>query len=451
MIEVNGVRVLLDFGMFQGPRQQAIQFNKWLPDGASSANAIILSHGHLDHCGKLPTLVTRGGYKGPIYCTPATAEVARIVLEDAGQIQEEDADFLNRQPRDPGAPPIEPLYRRVDVRDVVKLFQRVPYGQKIDIRNPSGQGLSFTFFDAGHILGSAYVLVEWTENTQSRRLLFTADVGRYNTPIIRDPQLIPGPMDVVITESTYGATKHAPMDQVEPQFLAAVQSCVQRRSRLLVPSFAVGRTQTVLYYMQKFIVEKKIPPIPVYVDSPMGVEISHVHSQFRENYDNETNALIGKVDLFGLAHVTFASNTQQSKQINADRGPCVIIASSPTCEFGRIVHHIKYSIGNPNDLIIFVGWTPPQTLGARLQHGENRVRLLDQWYDVKFRVETIHGLSAHADRDELIRFLTPTIHKETQAFVVHGEIDQGEGFAKRLLQSGMGKATLPMTDTFTTV
>jgi metallo-beta-lactamase family protein len=443
MIEANGVRVLLDMGMFQGPREQARQFNQWLPETAASADAVILSHGHLDHCGKLPVLVA-AGYRGPIYCTPATAEVARIVLEDAGKIQEEDASYLNQRARPPGEPPVLPLYRIADVHDVMKLWRKTPYGQKTQIQGRNGAaGLSFTFFDAGHILGSAYVVIEYSENNQTKRLLFTGDVGRYDTPIIRDPQPLPGKFDYVITESTYGATTHAPMNLVEPQFLAAVQSCIERKARLLVPSFAVGRTQTVLYYMQKFIAEKQIPPIPIYVDSPMGVQVTHVHSEFRENYDDITNALIGTKDLFGLSRVTFATSSQQSRQINADRGPCVIIASSPTCEFGRILHHLKQSIERPDDMVLFVGWTPPQTLGWRIQQGQKRVRIFDRWYEVKCRIETIHGLSAHADGDELIRFLTPTLVKETSAYIVHGEVDQAEGFGRRLLSSGIGSVVVP--------
>jgi metallo-beta-lactamase family protein len=237
------------------------------------------------------------------------------------------------------------------------------------------------------------------------------------------------------------------MESVEPQFLAAVRSCIERRARLLVPSFAVGRTQTVLYYMQKFIHEKQIPPIPIYVDSPMGVEITRVHSEFRENYDEQTSAVIGTNDLFGLTRVTLATSSQQSRQINADRGPCVIIASSPTCEFGRILHHLKQSIENPNDLVIFVGWTPPQTLGRRLQDGQKRVKIFDRWYDVKCRIETIHGLSAHADGDELFRFLTPTLVKQTTAYVVHGEVDQAEGLARRLVAGGIGAAVIPALET----
>jgi metallo-beta-lactamase family protein len=371
------------------------------------------------------------------------------VLEDAGQIQEEDAEYLNRRARQPGERPVQPLYLRGDVHNVFKCFRRTSYGQKVDIRNSSngGGGLSFTFFDAGHILGSAYVLIEYNEDSQARRLLFTADVGRYDTPIIRDPQPIPAPVDRVITESTYGDRVHAPMSQVEPDLLAAVRSCVERHSRLLVPAFAVGRTQTMLYYMQKFIYEKQIPAIPVYVDSPMGVEITRVHSDFRENYDDQTLQLIGTKDLFGLSRVTLATSSQQSKEINADKGPCVIIASSPTCEFGRILHHLKQSIERPDDLVIFVGWTPPGTLGRRLQDGQRRVRIYDRWYDVKCRIETIHGLSAHADRDELIRFLKPTLRKETTGYIVHGEADQSEALARRLLDNGLGAAIVPATET----
>jgi metallo-beta-lactamase family protein len=442
LLEINGLRIFLDFGMYQGQRDEARRINEHMPQAATRVDAVILSHGHFDHCGKLPML-TKAGYKGPIFCTPATAAVARVVLEDAGQIQEEDAQFLNRRSRDLHQPQVLPLFRRLDVRDVLTLFRTVKYAQKTDL----GHGVFFTFFDAGHILGSAYVLVEWTEADKPRTLLFTADVGRYGTPILRDPQPLPGPADYVITESTYGNNSHGPISAVEPQLLDAVKWCIEKQSRLLVPSFAVGRTQTMLWYMQKFIAQKLIPPLPVFVDSPMGVEISHIHSEFRDYYDTETNQLIGQQDLFGLSRATFASSPQQSKDINSQRGPCVIIASSPTCEFGRILHHLTYSVERPSDMIIFVGWIPPQTLGRRLQEKEPRVRILDRWYDVRCQVRTIHGLSAHADGDELLRFLTPTLKPQTTAYVVHGEVDQAEAFASRLIAAGIGAANVPAMDT----
>jgi len=443
LIEVNGLRLFLDMGMYQGSREQARQLNQWLPEEARTASALILSHGHLDHCGKIPVL-TRGGFEGPIYCTAGTAAVARIVLEDSAEIQEEDADYLNRRGRAPGEELIRPLYVRSDIPRVLKLMRRVGYSQRVDL----GRGVGFTLLDAGHILGSAYVMVDWQESGSAvkRTLLFTADMGRCKSPIIRDPQPIPQPVDYVITESTYGGRSHAPMSEVGPALLDAVRHCVERRSRLLVPAFAVGRTQTILWYMQRFIQEGLIPAIPIYVDSPMGVEVSEVHSQFREYYDQETRQAIGAKDLFGTSRVTFASSTQDSKKINGESGPCVIIASSPTCEFGRVLHHLKQSVERPNDLVVMVGWTPSRTLGRRLQDGEKRVRIYDRWYEVTCEVRTLHGLSAHADGDELVRFLSPTIRRETRFYVVHGEPDQAEAMAQRLLAGGAGHVEIPAMD-----
>jgi metallo-beta-lactamase family protein len=438
LIEVNGLRLFLDMGMYQGPREEARRINQYLPADVKTADAIILSHGHFDHCGKLPVAL-RHGFTGPIYCTPATAEVARVVLEDSARIQQEDVDYLSRRTCRPGEICPQPLYGPKDVPAVLKSFQRVQYGQKKDL----GKNVSFTFYDAGHILGSAYVVLEWAEADKPRSLLFTADVGRYDAPILRDPHVLSGPVDLVITESTYGNASHGPMEQVGPQFLDAVKAVIARRGRMVVPSFAIGRTQTMLWYLEKFIHEKLIPPIPVFVDSPMGVEISRIHEKFPQDYDEQTRGMIGKGLLFDLSRVTFASTTDESRRINGQQGPCVIIASSPTCEFGRVLHHLKNSVENPGDMVLFVGWIPPQTLGRRIQDGDKRVRIYDRWYDLRCQVRTIHGLSAHADGDELLRFLKPTLSPLTEAFVVHGEVPQAESFAARLINAGMGRATVP--------
>ena len=442
LVEVNGLRLFLDFGLYQGARDEARRINHYLPADVRSADAIILSHGHLDHCGKLP-VATRAGFDGPIYCTPATAEVARIVLSDAAEIQEEDAQHLNQRARGPGDEPARPLYTPADIPGVLKQFNRVNYGARTDL----GKSVSFTFYDAGHILGSAYVVLEWEEAGTGRSLLFTADVGRYGTPIIRDPHPLAGPADFVITESTYGNASHGSMAEVEPQLLDAVRYCVERRSRLIIPSFAIGRTQTMLWYMEKFVREGSIPPIPVFVDSPMGADATKVTRAFRDNYDEQTLAMIGQGKLFAEGHVTLASTREQSKAINRQSGASVVIASSPTCEFGRVLHHLERSVERPDDMVIFVGWTPPNTLGRRLQNGERRVRIYDRWYDLKCQVRTLHGLSAHADGDELLRFLKPTLVPRTTAYVVHGEVPQAEGFAQRLLDAGVGSASVPAMET----
>jgi len=425
--------------MYQGPRKEAQRLNQWLPDGAAKVDAVILSHGHLDHCGKLPVL-TRAGFAGPIYCTPATAEVARIVLEDAADIQEEDIDYLNQRSRAPGEEPLRPLYTARDIPRLLGQFRRTPLEQAVDL----GKNVSFIFYDAGHILGSAYVVLNWQEEGRpARSLLFTADVGRYDTPILRDPRTVPGAVDYVITESTYGGRKHEPMSQVGPQLLDAVKFCIERRSRLLLPAFAVGRTQTILWYIERFIQEKQIPRIPMYLDSPMGVEVSRAHDLFHDQFDEETLKAFGDSALFCGQGMLCATSRDESKRINADPGPCVIIASSPSCEFGRILHHLRYSVERPNDMIVFTGWIPDGTLGRRLQNGEKRARIYDQYYDVKCHIRTIHGLSAHADGDELIRFLRPTIRGQTQFYVVHGEAEEAETFAKRLVSEGAGRAEVP--------
>ena len=442
LVEINGLKIFLDAGLYQGHRDEARRINEGMSADVEHADAIILSHGHLDHCGKLPMFL-KAGFRGPIYVTPASAAVARIVLLDAAEIQVEDARYLNRRTRDTGDEPVSPLYGPPDVPPVLQAFKRV----RTNVRTDLGRGVSFTFHDAGHILGSAYVIIEWEEGDRPRKLLFTADIGRYNTPIVRDPETLPGPVDFVITESTYGNTTHAPMDQVGVQFLEAVKECVAHGSRLIVPSFAVGRTQTVLWYMQKFVHEKLIPPVPIFVDSPMGTEVTKVHQQFRDDYDEQTREMIGEKGLFGLARVTLASSSEESKAFNRRSGACVIVASSPTCEFGRVLHHLTHSVENPNDIVLFVGWTPPNTLGRRLQNGERRVRILDRWYDAKCQIRTIHGLSAHADGDELLRFLGPTLVPQTTAYVVHGEVPQAEGFAERLLAAGIGNVVIPAMET----
>jgi metallo-beta-lactamase family protein len=444
LLEINGLRLLLDFGMYQGQRDEAARINAYLPEGLKTADAIILSHGHLDHCGKLPIAI-RNGFRGPIYCTPATAAVVRIVLNDSAKIQEEDSQYLNQRGQGPGDDAVQPLYTPADIPAVLKQFKTVNYQQKTDL----GKGVSFTFFDAGHILGSAYVILEYTEAGQTKSLLFTGDIGRYGTPILRDPHPLPTAVDQFITESTYGNVQHGSMAAVGPQLLECIQQCVKNKSRLLVPSFAVGRTQTILWYVQQFIADKKIPPIATFIDSPMGVEVTRVFAQFPECYDEQTCKMIGKADIFGAGRVTFASTVDQSKAINTAPGPCVIIASSPTCEFGRILHHLKHSLETAADMVVFVGWIPPYTLGRKLQDGSKRVKIYDRFYNVNCQIRTIHGLSAHADGDELLRFLGPTLKPQTTAYVVHGEAPMAEAFAARLLKAGVGRVTIPAMESST--
>lgn len=434
LVEIHGKRVLLDCGLFQGKRDVARRQNEFFPEPLNRLDAVIISHGHLDHCGRLPLLPQRG-YRGPIYCTPATAEVARIVLADSAEIQMEDADYINRRVKRADEPPVRPLYTTVDANQVSRLYKHVELTKRVALfPNEAGEAnsIGFTLFEAGHILGSSYVLLDWKENGKPRTLLFTADIGRYNTPIIRDPVPPPQVVDLLITESTYGGRVHEPMVDVEPHFEAILKQIIANRSRLLIPSFAVGRTQTMLWYVERLISAGKVPPIKVYIDSPMGVDLTRVYTSCKDAWDDETREWIATRDVFGMKNVVLSSTAEQSKMINADRGPCVIIASSPTLEFGRILHHVKQSIERRDDVLLFVGWTPPGTLGRRLQDGEKRVRIYDRFYDVRCQTQTLPGMSAHGDSQELLKFVRPAIGSNTHAFVVHGEPEQSEAFAATL-------------------
>jgi metallo-beta-lactamase family protein len=440
LLEINGKRILMDYGLYQGRREEARRINENIPEHFRHLDAVILSHGHLDHCGRLPIL-TRIGYRGPIYCTGGTAEVARVVMTDSAEIQVEDADYINRRVRQPGEEPIKPLYTPSDASQVVKQFKHTKLMQRTELFD----GVGFTLFDAGHILGSTYIVVDWKQDGKARNLLFTADIGRFNTPIINDPYTPPMQVDTIITESTYGGRLHGPMVDVEPEFEKLLKQVIETRSRLIIPSFAVGRTQTMLWYVEKLISEKKIPPIRLYVDSPMGVDLTQIYTRCKDYWDDQTRDLIEKKDLFGMKNVTLASSAQQSKEINADKGPCVIIASSPTCEFGRILHHLKASLEQKNDILLFVGWTPPGTLGRKLQEGATRVKVYDRFYNVRCQVKTLPGMSAHGDSDEMLRFLKPAIKPGTRAFVVHGEAEQ---FAARLIhETDIASATVPAPET----
>ena len=444
LVEVNGLRVFLDMGMYQGQREEARRINQYLPADVRTADAIVLSHGHFDHCGKLPVAV-RAGFAGPIYCTAATAEVTRIVLEDAAEIQVEDAQYLNHRARSTDDAALQPLYSPADIPGVLRLMRRVPYGQRQDL----GRGVGFTLFDAGHILGSAYVLLDWTEADRPHRLLFTADVGRYNTPILRDPAPVPGPVDFVITESTYGNTSHGPIDAVEPAaprrraiLRAAPQPAASSRR-----SPSAGRRRSSGTWRSSSSRSRCRPSRSSWT-ARWASRRARSTSTFRENYDEQTSAMIGSKDMFGLARITFASSTQQSKQINTrerrlrDRRlePDVRVrprAAPPGAQHraaGRR-HHLRRL-----DPAEHAGQKAAGRPEARADLRPLVRREMPGPHDPRPQRPRRRGRAAAVPQADA-RSRKPPPSSST------GKCPQAEGFAQRLLQAGMGAASIPAMET----
>ncbi|HEY1378757.1 MAG TPA: MBL fold metallo-hydrolase, partial [Gemmataceae bacterium] len=387
-LDANGQTVLLDCGLFQGHRAEARQRNESFPFRPKDVDAVVLSHAHIDHCGNLPNLV-RQGFAGPIYCTPATRALAGVMLGDAAKIQEEDAAYLNRR-REKGEPKVEPLYDGRDVYHTLLKLQARPYDTPFEV----GPGIEGTFVEAGHLLGSAMVHVRVVD----RRLTFTGDLGRPAMPILRDPAPVP-PADLLISESTYGGITHEPVTESAERLGEVVRQTADRRGKLVIPAFAVGRTQTIIYFLHQLKAAGRLPDVPVYVDSPMAVkatEVFHTHAEF---FDDEARRVVAETpELFGGGGwVRYVEKVHDSIALNDRPGPCVIISASGMCESGRILHHLKHTIENPANTILIAGFQAEGTLGRRLVERRPEVRILGRMFAVKAEIIVLNGLSSHAD------------------------------------------------------
>jgi metallo-beta-lactamase family protein len=346
LVEAGRQKILLDCGFYQGKRAESYERNKNFPFPPSDVDAVVLSHAHIDHCGNLPNLVKRG-FKGPIYCTPATRDLIAVMLADSAKIQEEDAGHLNKHRR-PGELAITPLYDYRDVRNTLKLARSVPYETDHGI----GKEITVRFVDAGHLLGSAIVHLK----VNGRSITFTGDVGRKEMPILRDPQPIPA-ADLIISESTYGGRNHPGIDMLASDLGAVVKRTIERGGKVLVPAFSLGRTQTIVYFLHQLINSGQIPVLPIYVDSPLSAAATEVFRLHPECFDEETSLLLFKDQhLFGEKLVRYTRTVEESKSINQFKGSCVIIASSGMCETGRILHHLKANIGDPSNTVLIIGY-----------------------------------------------------------------------------------------------
>jgi metallo-beta-lactamase family protein len=435
LLEAAGARILLDAGLFQGSRAPAHALNAELPFDARRLDSVVLSHAHIDHSGRLPLLV-KEGFHGPVYATPATRDLCAVMLADAAHIQEKDHEFLSRH----GKVGIEsePLYSVRDAIAVQDLMVGIPYRRVFYLR----KHLALDFLEAGHILGSATVDLRISEGG-NHRLVFSGDIGRGNLPIVRNPEPPTGPIDTLVIEATYADRQHESFADAESRLAAVVRKTAARGGKLLIPAFAVGRAQELIYSLHHLFRTDQIPQIPIYLDSPLAVDITTVFRMHPEVFDRRERLIEITNELFDFPLLRYVSEVAASKALDANTGPAVIIAASGMAESGRILHHLAHGIGDHRNLVLFVAFQAEHTLGRRIQNGEERVRILGQEYDRRAEVESITGYSAHADRDELRAWIRRLGGPVRRAFVVHGEPAALEAMANILREEGVKDVRVP--------
>jgi metallo-beta-lactamase family protein len=437
---VSGKKILLDCGLYQGPKHGFDEPNSEWPCPPSEVDFVILSHAHIDHCGLLPKLVA-AGYDGPIFSTPATRDLATIMLLDSAHIQEKDAEYENIRREKQGKPKVQPLYTTADVVPCLNSFVTVGYEKWFEI----SREISFVFKDAGHLLGSATVTLKIQENGKEIMLGFTGDVGRPDRPILKDPVPMP-PLDYLICESTYGSRVHEMGPEAEDKLLEIVkETCVRNKGKLIIPAFSVGRTQVIIYSLDRLSHSGLLPQIPVYVDSPLAVNATDIFRMHPECFDAELmQYLLKDSDPFGFSQLHYVRDVNESKALNLREGPCIIISASGMIEAGRIKHHIRNNISNSRNTILIVGYCTPNTIGGKLRAGAETIMLFGEEYPVRAKVIILDAYSAHGDQKEIFDVLqNQTPGKMKKVFLVHGEENDMEVFRDAWLQKGFKEIVLP--------
>jgi len=446
LLTLRSEKILLECGLFQGHRKEAEQKNRHLPFDPQSIDALVLSHAHIDHSGNIPTLVKRG-FDGPIYSTVASLDLASLMLRDSAYLHEKDVEYVNKKhlrqgesPSQRGGPLVEPLYRIEDALRCLENFTGIQYHRPFEVAD----SVTARFIDAGHILGSAQVLFDVREDGRRLRLGFTGDLGRKNKPILRDPELLED-IDVLIMESTYGNRFHAPYEVVMDRLAEVVRATAERGGKVIVPAFAVDRTQELVYRLHQLVDQKRIPEIPIFVDSPLATDITEVFRMHPECYDRETHEyLIQSGDPFGFKRLTYLRTVEESMRLNDFPGPCVIISASGMCEAGRILHHLKNHIENPKNTVLIVGYMAHNTLGKKLVDRWERVKIFGEEYRLRAQVVVFNALSAHADRRELLDYVASLDRtKLRKVFLVHGDEDQAAALAEGIRELGLRDVFVP--------
>ena len=438
LVDLGSCTLLLECGLFQGPRRRAWEVNTTFSFSPPEIDLLLLSHAHLDHAGNIPTLVKQG-FAGKIYATYATVDLASLMLADSAHLQAEDVSYLNRRQSLWGEAALKPLYTPEEVAAALPHFWAVPYQQEVRIE----PGLSFAFLDAGHILGSALILLEVAWQDRKIRVCFTGDLGRPRLPILRDPYQVRD-IDYLIMESTYGGSLHAPVEEAGQRLEEVISHAVAVGGKVIIPAFAVGRAQEILYELYQLETKQKIPVLPIYVDSPLTAEVTRIFKRHPECYDQETQQLFDRhEDPFGFKRLSYVHSVEESKALNRAPGPFLVLAASGMCEAGRILHHLIHGLPDPRNTILFVGYQAEGTLGRRLVEGARRVRILEGEYPVRARIEVMHHFSAHADRKDLLNYVAGCGSGIKGVFLVHGEREETRALAQGLREMGLPNVHLP--------
>lgn len=432
--------ILLDCGLFQGMGRDTDSLNATFGFDAAKVDYVILSHAHIDHSGLLPKLV-KEGFRGAIYCTPGTKALAEILLEDSAMIQRDDAKYGNKRRAKQGLPPIEPLYDIEDVNLTIPLLKAVDYNTPTKISD----SVEVLFTDAGHIIGSAAVSLKIKNGENTESLTFSGDIGRYRDMILRSPAEFPN-ADYIIIESTYGDKLHDLIHTTPDDLLKWIEStCVEHKGNLIIPAFSVGRTQEILFELNQLSLEKRLPHIPIYVDSPLSMEATEVLKKFPKYFNKKIQKILEvDDDPFDFEGLRYIKSVEESKALNEDLHPKVIISASGMADAGRVKHHIKNNISNAKNTILLVGYCEPHSLGGRLMNGAKEVKIYSEQYEVVAKVGSIRSMSAHGDYEDLMQFLAcqnPDLVK--QVFVVHGEAEVQDHFAEKLRKKGFKEVHAP--------
>jgi len=427
LIEVNGRKLLLECGLFQGHREESINRNCCFPFDPRQVDAVVLSHAHMDHAGNLPNLV-RQGYRGNIHCTFATRDLCSLMLVDSGHIQEADALFVSKQRAKKNLPPVKPLYTVADAESTLDLFVAVGYDRPF----LAVDGVTVTFRDAGHILGSAQVILDVRENGKKFRYLFSGDIGRGGDEILRDPAPVED-VDYLQIESTYGGREHAARTDADETVCNHVLATLNQRGKVIIPAFSVGRTQQIVYVLNQLTLAGRLPRVPIFVDSPLSVNATEVYRLHPECFNESINRFLHeKANPFGMSNLTYIREVEQSKQLNDLKDPAVIISASGMCEAGRIRHHLKNHLGFANNLILFIGYCADGTLGQQITAGKSPVNIFGEPVDVRAKVVSLDTYSGHADKNELRAYVEKLSGNLRRIFCVHGEEDQCLAHAETL-------------------